>query len=120
MNAVPLLPLLLVLFVACSGKLASDADETHRDAAPVDSQGAPPPSCATICRRFAELCGFASVAASCVSDCESSQATFSSCPQERDVLWRCLGTTHVTCEGTQIVIIDCSDERNAVEKCARP
>lgn len=107
------------LFLACGGKVDGDESPSGLDAADGAMPKQPPPTCDTICGRFARLCGFASASADCTSDCEASRTQFAACQDKLDDLFRCLGASRVTCSGTQIVIIDCSDERSATEKCQR-
>jgi hypothetical protein len=118
MKTIRKLTAILGLCAACGGKV--DGESPNGALGDGGGEMQTPPTCAAICDRFARLCGFASASASCVSDCESSRVQFASCKDELDSLLRCLGTTRVTCNGMEIVIIDCSDERTAVEKCRRP
>jgi hypothetical protein len=106
------------LFLACGGKVDGDESQGNVNAADgATPKQQPPPTCDTICGHFAKLCGFGSASSSCTSDCEASRTEFAACQDKLDDLFRCLATSRVTCSGTEIVIVDCSDARTALEMC---
>ncbi len=107
---------LFVAMVACGGKTTADGSPTITGALPADAP--PPPTCSTICDRLVTLCA-GSPNASCNADCESTKAKYAKCAGELDRFLRCMGTTHVECTPGEVVVIDCSDERVALEHCGQ-
>src|SRR5258705_413415 len=83
---------------------------------PPDPDGgrvAPVPTCGAICAHLIGSCVPGAGTDKCVTDCEDGRNRFvTTCPVELDVYLRCMGTARVECHGTEVVVVDCSDERN--------
>jgi hypothetical protein len=101
---------------ACGGKVAG------QDGTVIGADGGhivPPPSCGDICAHIVGSCVPGASTDGCVSDCEAGANRFAATPCEGllDTYLRCMITTRVECHGTDVVVIDCSDERNALDMC---
>jgi hypothetical protein len=119
MNLVRRLPsLLVVAFVAgaCGGKVAGLDDPVGPDG----GRTGPAPTCDSICARIIGACVPGATTGACIADCEGGTKPFATmCPAELDGYLRCMGTTRVECHGTEVVVIDCGDERNRLDACRR-
>jgi hypothetical protein len=118
----------LSLVASCGSRTIIGIDSDAADAAPAASRtGTQPPSttslptCAEICDRLVSLCVGGATSQPCVRDCEAGLAGTSACSDELSAFLRCMETTRVQCMPNDvIVIVDCSDERLALERCRRP
>lgn len=106
---------------ACGGKVTGDGDrqvDPSSEATP-DAQDTPrePASCEAICTHVVRSCLAGAGVGSCVPECNEVR-TMTACTPERDAFLACMLTTPVQCRGSEVVIVGCSDERNALERCA--
>ena len=89
------------------------------DAIGPDGGGQPAPGCGAICTHLIGSCVPGARTADCVDDCEVTRALFvAKCPALLDTYLRCMGMAHVLCTPGRIEILDCSDERNALDACS--
>ncbi len=109
-------PLLLALAAgACGGKVPGPDIATF---GPDGGRTDPPPTCGAICAHLIGSCVPGASTDPCVADCESGIAGVStSCTGERDDYLRCMIAARVECRGSDVVVIDCSDERNRLDAC---
>ena len=97
--------------LGCGGKVPDDAVGP-------DGGGQPAPACGAICAHIIGSCVPGASTADCVSDCEGTRAkSTAKCPALLDTYLRCMGMAHVLCMPGRIEILDCSDERNALDAC---
>jgi hypothetical protein len=100
----------------CGGKVAGDDSATLL---PDGGRTGPTPTCDAICAHIVGTCAPGASTGPCVADCEDGQARFvmTRCASLLDTYLRCMSTTCVECDGTNIVVLDCSDERNQLDEC---
>jgi hypothetical protein len=103
----------VALIVSCGGKMVGEA-AGDGGAALADDQ--PPPTCGAICDRLATLCA-GSPNEKCVTDCTVTETKYLKCPHELDRFMKCMGVTQVKCTSDEIIVLDCSQERVALESC---
>src|SRR5262245_32411059 len=76
-----------------------------------------PPTCSAICAHVVGSCAPGANTSDCVTDCEASRAASTRCPIQLDIYLRCMGTVAVECSPGRAVIVGCSSERNALDRC---
>jgi hypothetical protein len=114
---------LCIVACGCGGKVVGDA---NADPDPTTGGGAgddvtpgsapPPTTCEAICTHVVGSCAPGASTAACLTPCEKTRA-IPTCPAQRDAYLACLITVPVTCTGSEVVIVGCSDERRAFERC---
>jgi len=109
-------PILVALALgACGGKVPALED------APIGPDGgraAPVPTCGAICAHLIGSCVPGASTDKCVTDCEEGRNRFvTTCPLELDAYLRCMGAARVECNAMDVVVVDCSDERNRLDAC---
>jgi hypothetical protein len=99
----------------CGGRVAGyDTAGTGPDGGRIE----PVPTCGAICAHIIGGCAPGAATDACVKDCEAAKARFgASCQGLLDAYLRCIVTTRVECKPMDIVILDCSDERNRLDEC---
>jgi hypothetical protein len=100
----------------CGGKVAGYDNVT---VGPDGGRVTPVPTCDAICAHIIGSCVPGASTGACVSDCEAGQSRFAmtSCAPLLEAYLRCMGTTRVECNGSDVVVVDCSDERNQLDAC---
>ena len=103
--------------VSCGGK-TTDSGSSGGAGSAVLTSDVPPPTCTEICDRLTSLCS-GSPNEKCPSDCQVTESKYQTCPDALDRFLRCMGATRVECKPGEVVVIDCSTERVALEGCGR-
>jgi hypothetical protein len=108
--------LIAAMIVGCGGR------ESSTDGSLVgssnDSGGAQQvPGCGAICDHVIGACAPGASSSECVGDCQRTEQEFASCSGDLAAYLVCMGGTKVECRTDQIIILDCSAERNRLESC---
>jgi hypothetical protein len=114
----------ILAIAACGGREGGTGEEgeTGDDAgtlpsAPGPGGTTPIPTCPAICDHILAACTPGASDGSCVSDCETTTRDFAACSRDLDAYLVCMGGTKVECHSNEVVILDCSAERNQLEAC---